>query len=84
MVSPALSSPRRNINVRLLVAVQVMPFEIMVWQCKFCQLTASSKGALLRHYRLQHGPFTHSHTIPCPHYNCPCSFKTHGALHTHK
>lgn len=55
----------------------------MLCWCKVCQWTSSSKAGLLRHYRLQHGPFTHTHTIPCPHYRCPCSFKTQGALHTH-
>ena len=55
----------------------------MEWHCKLCTFVASSKGGLLKHYRLKHGHFGRGHYLPCIHLNCPCSFKTWGGLGTH-
>lgn len=55
----------------------------MGWQCKLCKFVASSKGELLKHYRLKHGHFGRGNVLPCIHLNCPCSFKTWSALRSH-
>lgn len=53
------------------------------WLCKICNFTSSKRLYLLKHYRLQHGHFSRSQSIPCFHSNCPCTFRTWGALRTH-
>lgn len=55
----------------------------MEWKCKLCVFVTSSKGALLKHYRLKHGHFGRGHCLPCIHLNCSCSFRTWGGLRTH-
>lgn len=55
----------------------------MKWQCKICSSTQQNKGDLLKHYRLVHDTFQRNHSVPCPHSDCLCSFKTWNALHTH-
>lgn len=55
----------------------------MSWSCKVCHYILSSKANLLKHYRLQHDTFQRNHSLPCPHSDCPCSFKLWGALRTH-
>lgn len=55
----------------------------MDWQCKNCNFTTSKRLDLLRHYRLQHGHFGRSQSIPCLYQDCPCTFRTWGALRTH-
>lgn len=55
----------------------------MNWQCKVCNFTTSKRLDLLKHSRLQHGHFGRNQSIPCLHYDCPCKFRTWGALQTH-
>ena len=55
----------------------------MEWQCKLCKFVASSKGGLLKHYRLRHGHFGCGHLLPCINLNCSCSFKTWSSLRSH-
>lgn len=55
----------------------------MGWQCKICKAFSATKGNLLKHYRLQHSTFGRGQSQPCLYGSCPCTFKTHGALHTH-
>ncbi len=55
----------------------------MGWRCKICTFVASSKGALLKHYRVNHGTFGRGYSVPCFYLDCPCSFKTWGGLRTH-
>ncbi|XP_037401910.1 uncharacterized protein LOC119265406 isoform X2 [Pygocentrus nattereri] len=55
----------------------------MIWLCKICNFSSLKRLALLKHYRLQHGHFGRNQSIPCLHSDCPCSFRTWGALRTH-
>lgn len=55
----------------------------MGWQCKICKSVSTTKGSLLKHYRLQHSTFGRGALQPCPHKNCPCTFKTQSGLRTH-
>ncbi|XP_039905983.1 uncharacterized protein LOC120745310 [Simochromis diagramma] len=55
----------------------------MGWQCKICKSFSTTKGNLLRHYRLQHATFGRGQHQPCLYGSCPCTFKTQGALRTH-
>lgn len=45
-----------------------------------CSVSLSGRYELLKHFRLQH---RHMQRYPCPHTNCPCTFKTWNALHIH-
>ena len=45
----------------------------MGWQCKLCTFVASSKGGLIKHYRLKHRHLGHGHFLPCIHLNNPLS-----------
>lgn len=38
---------------------------------------------LLKHYRLQHGHFGRNQSITCLHSDCPCNFRTWGAVRIH-
>ncbi|XP_034096114.1 uncharacterized protein LOC117562389 isoform X1 [Gymnodraco acuticeps] len=51
-----------------------------MWRCKECSESLSGRYELLKHFRLQH---RHRQRYPCPHTNCPCTFKTWNALHIH-
>lgn len=51
-----------------------------MWKCKSCSLSLSGRYDPLKHFRLQH---RHLQRYPCPHINCPCTFKTWNALHIH-
>lgn len=51
-----------------------------MWKCKACSLSLSGRYDLLKHFRLQH---RHMQRYPCPHINCPCTFKTWNALYIH-
>ena len=55
----------------------------MRWQCKLCTFEDSSRGELLKHYRVKHGTFGRGYSVPCLHLSCPCSFKAWGGLRTH-
>lgn len=55
----------------------------MGWQCKICKSLSSTKGNLLKHYRLQHATFGRGQSQPCLYDSCPCTFKTLSALGTH-
>ncbi len=55
----------------------------MNWLCKICTFTSSKRLELLKHYRLQHGHHSRNQSIPCLHSDCPCTFRTWGALQTH-
>lgn len=55
----------------------------MGWQCKICQSLSTTRGNLLKHYRLQHATFGRAQPQPCLHEGCPCTFKTQSALRTH-
>ncbi len=54
-----------------------------MWKCKTCEFSASSRSNLLKHYKLKHKHFGRSHSFPCMHSSCPCSFKTWNALLVH-
>ena len=57
---------------------------LMEWRCKLCSASVeSSQGALLKHYRVNHGTYSRGYTLPCPYIDCPCTFKTWGGLRTH-
>ncbi|XP_034430208.1 uncharacterized protein LOC117754952 [Hippoglossus hippoglossus] len=51
-----------------------------MWNCKLCSKSISSRYDLLKHLRLQH---RQRQRYPCPHTNCPCTFKTWNAMHIH-
>lgn len=55
----------------------------MGWLCKICKSSSTTKGNLLKHYRLQHATFGRGQLQPCLYGNCPCTFKTQSALRTH-
>lgn len=55
----------------------------MNWKCKLCNFTTSRRSDLLKHSRLIHGHFGRVHSIPCLYADCPCTFRTWGALRTH-
>lgn len=55
----------------------------MNWLCKICNFTSSKRLDLLKHSRLQHGHFGRNQSISCLHSDCPCTFRTWGALRTH-
>lgn len=55
----------------------------MGWPCKLCSTVVPAKTDILKHYRLHHGTFGHSHTLPCIHIDCPCSFKNWSSLRCH-
>lgn len=54
-----------------------------MWQCKDCKITVSTRSQLLKHYRLVHGHYGRGNRFPCTYSECPCSFKTWNALHSH-
>ncbi len=45
-----------------------------MWKCKTCEFSASSRSNLLKHYKLKHKHCGRSHSFPCMHSSCPCSF----------
>lgn len=51
--------------------------------CKTCTFSATPRGDLLTYYRLQHRTFETGNLVPCLVHDCPCSFRTLSALHTH-
>lgn len=55
----------------------------MKWTCKICSFESEKRLGLLKHYRLKHGNGGRSQSVPCLHTDCPCTFKTFNALHTH-
>lgn len=55
----------------------------MNWLCKICHFTTSKRLDLLKHYRLQHGHFGRNQSVPCLHSDCPCNFRTWGAVRIH-
>lgn len=55
----------------------------MSWLCKRCSDHLPTRSDILKHYRLHHGTFSHSHSLPCIYLECPCSFKTWSGLHSH-
>lgn len=52
----------------------------MRWSCKSCNFRTATRLDLLRHYRLKH---SHTRPLPCLFSDCPCCFKSWGALKTH-
>ena len=56
---------------------------IMRWSCKHCNFTTSKRLQLIKHYRLNHLHSGQGRSIPCLYSDCPCSFKSWSALHTH-
>lgn len=60
----------------------VLPY-CMNWKCKIWHFTTSKQLNLLKHYRLQHWHFGRNQAILCLHSDCPCTFRTWGALRTH-
>lgn len=61
----------------------VTVFGSMGWNCKICKCLCTTKGTLLKHYRLHHATFGRGQSQPCLYEGCPCSFKTQSALRTH-
>lgn len=55
----------------------------MGWPCKLCSTVVPGKSDILKHYRLHHGTFGHSHALPCIHVDCPCSFKSWSSFRSH-
>ncbi len=55
----------------------------MGWPCKLCSAVVPAKTDILKHYRLHHGTFGHSHAFPCIHIDCPCSFKNWSSFRCH-
>lgn len=53
----------------------------MIWLCKNCSFRTSTRLQLLKHYRLKH--LSTGRALPCLYSDCPCSFKSWGALRTH-
>ena len=53
-----------------------------MWQCKDCTFSTAKRIALYKHYKLQHRHGPHN-PQPCLHQDCPCTFRTSTALHTH-
>ncbi|KAM9451464.1 uncharacterized protein Hap1MRO34_021776 isoform 1-T1 [Clarias gariepinus] len=51
----------------------------MNWTCKMCNLETPRKNELLKHYRHGHGGVL----MPCPYWECYCSFKTWSSLRTY-
>ena len=52
----------------------------MIWQCKLCSTSVSSRPQLFKHYRLQHSHFPRV----SPLYNdCMCTFQSLNAMRTH-
>ena len=54
----------------------------VIWSCKSCKETVSSRSELLHHYKLKHPHFGRSSRFPCTYLNCPCTFKTWNALNS--
>lgn len=55
----------------------------MRWLCKNCDFGASKRLDLLKHYRLKHFHTGRGRSVPCLYTDCPCLFKSWGALRTH-
>lgn len=55
----------------------------MVWHCKLCSASFTTRTSLFKHYRLQHSHFSKVSPLPCLHDDCMCTFQTLSALSTH-
>lgn len=55
----------------------------MGWPCKVCSTSVTTRSDIVKHYRLHHGTFGPYHALPCVYVDCPCSFKSWNALHSH-
>lgn len=55
----------------------------MIWQCKLCAASFTSRIQLFRHYRLQHSHYSRISPLPCLYTDCICTFQTLNALSTH-
>lgn len=55
----------------------------MIWQCKLCAASFTSRIQLFRHYRLQHSHYSRIIPLPCLYTDCICTFQTLNALSTH-
>lgn len=58
-------------------------FRALMWQCKDCSTSVSSRSLLLKHYRLDHDHYGRSFSLPCTFTDCPYRFKTWNALKSH-
>ncbi|XP_059905303.1 uncharacterized protein LOC132455458 [Gadus macrocephalus] len=55
----------------------------MIWNCKLCAGSFTSRIQLFRHYRLQHSHYSRISPLPCLYTDCICTFQTLNALSTH-
>ena len=55
----------------------------MRWTCKRCNFRSSKRLELIKHYRLKHPHTSQGRSLPCLYSDCPCLFKSWGALHAH-
>lgn len=55
----------------------------MIWQCKLCADSFTSRNQLFRHYRLRHCHYSRISPLPCLYTYCICTFQTLNALSTH-
>ena len=55
----------------------------MIWKCKLCAASYTSRIQLFRHYRLQHSHYSRISPLPCLYTDCICTFQTLNALSTH-
>lgn len=47
----------------------------MIWQCKFCAASFTSRIQLFRHYRLQHSHYSRIGPLPCLYTDCIVHFR---------